>query len=201
MYGGFGTVFRPYAPSGWGELPLGDSGYVAHMGPLVFTFSLDAAETVRATDELAQRRRKVNTFRIVMGALVVSTISAIAVGLGPAVVSANVGVLTLMILFELGWPRYLEREVRKFYRATPALAGDQRYVFDDDGLTMSNDASAMSVRWSAIQRVAKTKEFYLLYYSPKAAYYLPRRAVAQVNREEALLDLLHAKLGEKGVQL
>jgi hypothetical protein len=163
---------------------------------LAFTFSLDPAETVRATEELAKRARAFNTQRLLIGALVVSTASAIAAGLPRYLIAANAVILVLLVLFEVGWPRYLERQVRKFYLATPALAGMQRYVFADDGLTMSSEGSALVVRWSAILKAAETKEFFLLYYSPKAAYYLPRKAVSR-DDVDALRALLRAKLGAK----
>jgi hypothetical protein len=171
------------------------------MIPLTFEFSLDASETVRAATELQKRARTFDSMRIVAAALVVSSISAVAFRLGPKVIAANVGVLVLMILFELGWPRYLERHVRKFYLTTPALAGVQRYVFADDGLTMSSEGSSILVRWPSILQAVETKEFFLFYYSPKAAYYLPRRVVGRDNQEGALRAGLREKLGAKASQL
>lgn len=167
------------------------------MATLSFVLALDPAETVRASREIQRRARTIRGKLLLMAAVPVPLVLDILFKPSRAVLSAYFAISAAIVLFALLWPSIRKRQLKRFYETTPALNGPQRYVFTDDGLALSNDGATNLIRWSAFVEAAETTEFFLLYYSPKCAYYLPRHVVAKEDQEDALRGFLREKLGEK----
>jgi drug/metabolite transporter superfamily protein YnfA len=168
---------------------------------LKFEFALDAAETVRASQAIEKRARSVRLQAVLMLLFAAPITMGIVRGASSRFYAAYFSVLVVIILFSRIWPTIRERQVRKFYDAAPALRGIQRYEFADDGLALTNDHASNLVRWTAFTQAVETPEFFLLYYSPKCAYYLPKRIVANESQTDAVREFLREKLGPKADHL
>jgi len=79
-----------------------------------------------------------------------------------------------LVSWALLWPRLSARNVAK--NDPDARAGYTR-VIDATGLHLHGATSRVSLTWERIHRVVETPEFFLFYFGPKIAYYLPKRAV------------------------
>jgi hypothetical protein len=163
---------------------------------LSFEFVLDPSETVRAGHAIEERAGG-RSWRIWLFWLMIPLAGAIGFR-APA--RALVGLLlisALILLINLVLPLLRRRQIRRFYAGTPALAGAQRYQFSDQGLTLSNASASNTLRWSAFVEAAETPEFFLLYYSKRCAYYLPRRVMGPEVQVDAMRRLLRDQLGER----
>lgn len=169
--------------------------------PLKFEFALDAAETVRAGQEVEKRGRSGRLQAVLMLLFAAPLTIGIVRGAPSKFYAAYFGILIGILLLTLIWPAIRERQVQKFYDAAPAFRGIQRYEFADEGLGLSNDQASNLVRWTAFTQAVETPEFFLLYYSPKCAYYLPKRVVETEGQAVAIRGLLRDKLGEKAESL
>ena len=70
------------------------------------------------------------------------------------------------------------------------MAGEQVYEFTPEGMVTRGGLHAISLRWEAFNRAVETREFFLLYFSAGAAYFIPKHAVARSASVESFRDLL-----------
>jgi hypothetical protein len=57
------------------------------------------------------------------------------------------------------------------------------------------DLCSMRQRWEMYKRAVETPEFFLLFYTPNCAVYLPKRMVGGTEQLQRVRDLLQARLG------
>ena len=169
--------------------------------PLVFELVLDPAETVRAGQEIERRDPSWQSWRLWAFWLLIPLTMIVAFRWPIRALGAVLGAAIFGGLVALLTPALRRRRVRRAYAATPALAGPQRYEFTDDGLALSNASVSNLVRWSAFVQAAETPEFFLLYYSKRCAYYLPRRIMGPEAQIDALRELLRSRLGDRAAHV
>jgi hypothetical protein len=169
--------------------------------PLEFELVLDPAETVRAGQEVERRARTLRSQAVWFFWLLIPLVMALTLHAPLAVLKTYFIVMVLVGLFALVWPAIRERQVARLYAATPALSGPQSYTFTDDGLAIANAGVSNLVRWSAFTEAAETPEFFLLYYSRKCAYYLPKRIIHSDDVVDTVRAFLREKLGERAAHI
>src|SRR4051812_9721745 len=164
---------------------------------LTFEFTLDAAETVRASEAIERRARDASTLPVVVVWVLMPVSMLLAFNFGMTFFKVAAVIVLLLMLFALISPAMRRRQIRRLYEATPSLSGLQRYEFSDEGLAMSNAGAENLLRWSAVVEAAESKDFFLIYFTKKCAYYLPKRAVASEAREAEIREFLRVKLEER----
>lgn len=168
---------------------------------LAFEISLDPAETVRASREITRRARSSTYLQAVVFWLCLGGAFFLAFNVGFVAIEILGVVFALLGLYALFWPMIQRTRLRRYYKNTPALSGPQRYNFTEDGLLLANDGSETLIRWPSVLEAAETREFFLVYYSKKCAYYLPKRVMHSDDVENDLRAFLHAKLGERAAHV
>jgi hypothetical protein len=75
------------------------------------------------------------------------------------------------------------------------------YEFSEGGVTITGGASSVRLGWDAFVDAAETEAFFLLYYSKRFAYYLPKRVVGGEAELRDLRTLIASKLGTRATGL
>jgi hypothetical protein len=88
-----------------------------------------------------------------------------------------VWIIVLPLFGYVGVPVLNKWETAKLLRANPSLGGTQELVLTVEGISMTTIAGASLIRWSALVRIAETREFFLFYVLPARAYFLPIAAI------------------------
>ena len=164
---------------------------------MTFTFQLEPAETVRASQIVARRRPFGWIDRWALPLFVAFGLFFLALGVPwqslwlLGVVVLGLGFLQVII------PVVQRRQLRRAYDETPSARGPQTYQFSDTGLVMSGGSSSITLGWDSLVEVIETKEFFLLYHTKRAAFYLPKRAAPEEADRAALRALLQTHLGSR----
>lgn len=167
------------------------------MSPLTFEILLNPAETVRVAQTIERRARTPRTQLLWIGFMALPFLIAGVFGVPFSTLIIYVGLLIAFAAFTAFLPAIRRWQVGRFYRDTPSLAGPQRYEFSDAGIAISNANASNLIRWSAITEAAELPDVFLLYYSKKCAYYVPKRVIPTEAEIDALRALLHANLGAR----
>ena len=170
-------------------------------GALTFEFRLDPAETVRASQIVARRRPFGWTERWALPLIVGSGLVFIALGKPWQEMWLLGGIALALLLLQIFIPIVQRRALRRAYDETPSLRGPQVYEFSETGLVMTGVGSSTTVGWDSIVEAIETKEFFLLYFSKRSAFYLPKRATSDEAQRTALRDLLRTQLGHRAAGL
>ena len=169
--------------------------------PLTYEFHLDPAETVRAGREVQRRQRLAWIEWAVWPMLAILTAFYLISGTP----WQDLWLLGLVAAFFLclRWlaPRIQRWQLRRAYSETPSLRGPQVYQFTDAGLTIRGGAASTTLGWDSFVKADETREFFLLFYSKRCAYYLPKRVAGDEGERNALRALLRAKLGARAAGL
>ena len=108
-----------------------------------------------------------------------------------------------LLLFFVGLPvlRFVSPflKARALGKSDPDLAGGYERVIDEQGLRMAGKTSSVAVSWERLLQVRETPEFFLFYFHPAAAYYLPKRAIPNGTVLESLRGDLRQRLGDRAV--
>lgn len=107
--------------------------------------------------------------------------------------------LVVWLLWDALTPRFERWQVRRALAGLPSLQEPQAYTFDSDGLHMRNSLASGTVAWAAIVKAVETDEYFLLYYTDRCAYYLPKRVVGEQSPE--LRELLASQLDTGRLEL
>lgn len=78
-------------------------------------------------------------------------------------------------------------------RRNRIVGGEQTFAVGDEGIRMSGAHWDGSVRWDAVVRVVETSSFLLFYFSPRFAYYVPKRVMSAAD-----LASVRALVAERG---
>ena len=68
---------------------------------------------------------------------------------------------------------------------------------NEEGVRAGCVAMTSEVRWEALHSARETKEFFLLYYSPKCAFYLPKRSLGGASGEAEARRSIRRHMGER----
>jgi hypothetical protein len=172
-----------------------------------FRFQWDMGEYIRAARAVT-RHLQGNRFRIVFGVLPVLA----SIALAAAVISPSEGrlerlaaivpwllVLGLWFLFLLWGVPYLN--AWQFKRHDPSAKTEMFRVIENEGIQSGTGLSRVALKWEGIGRVIETPEFFLFYYNPRCAHYLPKRTIAGPEELEAVRDFIRTKVAERAVLL
>ena len=165
--------------------------------PLLFEFVPDAAETVRAS-AIVQRRARFGWVRHTIWPML---FGLIALYRYTGVAWSEMWLLYLAIAFvlilRLGAPLIQRWQLRRLYAGSPILREPQQYEFTRDALAIRGGPAASTMRWDAFREAIETDEFFLFYFAPRFAYYLPKRVIADPRSANGLRALVHSVLGER----
>jgi hypothetical protein len=162
-----------------------------------YSFSLDPAEAVRATQAVLKQQRGFYGFHwMALGALAAFGFFVFVLGVPWQTVWIIGAVALLFFAVEVVTPLLLRRAFRRTFAETPALQHPQVYSFDETGLRISGGPAVTALGWDGIVRVVETEEFFLLFYSKQCAYFLPKRAIDGSSGAH-LREVLHHHLGAR----
>jgi hypothetical protein len=169
--------------------------------PIVISFQPDAAETVRAS-QVAQRRGRFGWIDWViwpslLGLALMYRLSGVP--------WRQLGLLYFVAIFlvalTVGAPWLQRRQLRRAYTESPIMRDSQRYEFSPEGFVIRGGPAATTLGWDAIREAVETDEFFLLFFARKAAYYVPKQAVADSQSATNLRVLLHSALGPRAREI
>jgi hypothetical protein len=169
--------------------------------PLTYQFHLDPAETVRASRLVLQRGGFARLRWLVWPLLLGMAMLYLATGYS----WRDLQLLGIAALFlgslELLAPIIQRWQVRRTFAEMPTARETQVFRFSDTGLQMSAGASSTTVGWDVVQEARETREFFLLFFAKRRAYYLPKRAVGSADDQRILRDLLRTALGSRAASI
>jgi hypothetical protein len=166
---------------------------------LTFTFHLDPAEQVRATQAVTRRQRFSWLWRWGWIVFLLPVVLALATDVPLRTLWPYAVILSIIAIWSALVPVLMRRQIRRTISATPSLREPQTYHFAPEALRMTNPLAAAELRWDAVLEAAETSEFILLYYSPKCAYYVPKRIVG--SRLAELREFLRSMMGSRAAAL
>lgn len=172
--------------------PSTSSGQVASAGSRrAYTFDWRPGEHARVTSLLVREQFRSGVRRIlkwaVAGVLILGAFSAIAVALSGDVGEAVelglliVAVAALVLAFGrlAGWIQAWQLK-----RSDPNVAHPITHSLDEAGYHVSTRTTDIDLRWDGLHKVRETPELFMLYYSRRLAYYLPKRVLGSGEVEE-----------------
>jgi hypothetical protein len=80
-------------------------------------------------------------------------------------------------------------------RRNRTVGGTWTVALDSHGIHTSSPTFDVSLKWSAISRVAETKRFFLFFLSAQSAQFLPKRVISSAAELQAVRDLIAANPG------
>jgi YcxB-like protein len=168
---------------------------------LTYTWDWTRAEHIRVHKALSREVWRRGLLRIVRAVFFLGIGAGALVPLylafrGDATLLIRVLPWLLMIglwlsLFTWILPRSSARAHLKLHR------GPQRLAISPDALESGCDTCSNQLRWSAIQRVVETPEFFFLFYTPQCAYYLPKQVLRTPAEQERVRIALRTYLPEQ----
>lgn len=164
---------------------------------LTYSFELDAAEVVRASQAIEKRARRPGPTLLLFGAVFAVPVIAAVNGSFGAVVRPYLLIMVAIFLVALAWPFVQRRRLHGLFANTPSFQGPQTYRLGEENLELSTPLAQSHVRWDALVEVAETEEFFLFYFSKKRAYYLPKVAVGGPEDQEKLRQVIEARVGAR----
>ncbi len=115
-------------------------------------------------------------FAAVALAVLLAVAGAASGDLGPALRIGPLAVAVIVLLLGFGritgWMRAWQ-----LGRNDPNVGAPFTFAFFDDHLTIRLKTLKSDLAWDGLHAVGETPTMFLFYYSPRAAYFLPKRAV------------------------
>lgn len=171
------------------------------MTSLTYEFRVDPSETVRASQYIRRRQR----FGWLRWAVWPMLLGLAVLYRATDVPWRDLWLLGVAALFlaalTLATPWVQRRQLQRAYSETPSLREPQVYRFSDAGLAITGGPATVTLGWDAIVEALETPEFFLLFYSKRCAYYVPKRSIGGIAEEEALRVLLREHLGTRAAGL
>lgn len=100
-----------------------------------------------------------------------------------------VGVLLLLFFRMTGWVHAWQ-----VGRDDPNVAHPIVHTFDATGLQVATHSARVHLSWDGVHKVRETENMFLTYYSPRYAYFLPKRVVGSAANVDNLRDRIRAWL-------
>lgn len=82
-------------------------------------------------------------------------------------------------------------------RRNPLCIGPFLYSFNDEGIHLSGEAFAMTIKWSAIQKVTESKTFMFFFTAPGRAHTLPIDQLRSSGCLESIRTFVYSKMSQK----
>jgi hypothetical protein len=93
-------------------------------------------------------------------------------------------------------PIAMKRAVKRQLEDDPSTQQERSYTLDGAGFRIDGESFHVELNWAQLIVVRETNEF-LLFFTRKSAYYLPKRAIQWPERLEGIRDLLVEYLGDR----
>jgi hypothetical protein len=107
---------------------------------------------------------------------------------------ATIDVLITILLCFAFTPGIIALKLWLARRRNRTVAGVHRFALDSQGIHVSGPAFDVALKWSAINKVAETKRFFLFFFSAQAAQFLPKRVISSADELQAIRDLIATNL-------
>ena len=161
-----------------------------------YEYDWNRAEHARAVRWLTWERMRRPWLRVLRGFVyLVVAVSLLIAGFswstgdrGGAVVTALLALSVLALT--LWFPAVVAMlHTWRVARTDPNIGHPMRFSFDEDGLLVRCETAETRLHWTGMPRVAESPEFFLFFYSPVLAYYLPKRAVQDPDALRKTIDV------------
>lgn len=154
-----------------------------------YTFSFNAGEhwrAMRTVDRLSGAWRRQAAFALGLSCMVLGWT---LVQPGPPGVADLWPLLLPPLLTFVLVPLLTRWKVSRIPTSDRSVRGELRRVVSDAGVEAHGNDVSMRFGWDGLRRAVETHEFFLFFYAPRAAYYIPKRAVpaAELPRLRGLL--------------
>jgi hypothetical protein len=166
-----------------------------------YSFDWQLREHAHVVRLLMQERLGSGIWRVMRWAVVIilalATVLAVAsallgdfgsaLRLGPLVIL--VGGMTFWFETWTGWIRAWQ-----IRRMDPATLHPLSLALEETGLRVITKAAETHLKWEGLHKVRETPDLFMFYYSPRIAYYLPKRAARGHDGIDAVRDLIKERL-------
>ncbi len=99
-------------------------------------------------------------------------------------------------IFAATRPIAMKNAVKRQLADDPSTQQERAYTFDAAGFRIDGESFHVELNWAQLIVVRETNEF-LLFFTRKSAYYLPKRAIQWPERLEGIRDLLIEYIGDR----
>ena len=99
-------------------------------------------------------------------------------------------------IFAATRPLAMRKAVKHQLEDDPSTQQERAYTLDEAGFRIDGVSFHVELNWAQLIVVRETNEF-LLFFTRKSAYYLPKRAIQWPERLEGIRDLLVEYLGDR----
>jgi hypothetical protein len=100
-----------------------------------------------------------------------------------------VGALLAVFYRLTGW-----LHARQVGRNDPNVAHPITHTADASGFRVATHSATVDLRWDRVHKVRETEDMFLVYYIPRFAYFLPKRAVGSSREVEELRNRIRGWL-------
>ena len=165
-----------------------------------FSFRSDPEETFRAMGAVGEITNKGHRIDWAAGAAIFVSL-LIAMRLWPEKwipLAILLAVHTLLVIAALFFEMRIR--IKRHIAADPATAKDLDVEIDDAGIRSHRSDARSEAGWSAIRTVHETPDFYLFFFNPFAAQWIPKRVVGAAEAELRALIRLRSPDGGANLQ-
>lgn len=85
--------------------------------------------------------------------------------------------------------------VAKIFKERPALAQANRFTFNDQGMLLEATRGQLQLKWPALKRWKRNRDYILLYHTALHFHIFPRRCFAQPQEFDAFAAFLTQHIG------
>lgn len=166
-----------------------------------YTFEWRPGEHARVTSLLVREQFGSGVRRVikwgVVGVLILGAFVAIASALSGASAEAlRLGVLVVAVsAMVLGFGRIAGWiQAWQLKRHDPNVGHPITHCLDESGYHVATRTTDIDLRWSGLHKVRETPDWFMVYYSRRLAYYLPKRALTNPQEVAELRAWIRAQL-------
>lgn len=167
----------------------------------LYTFDWRLGEHAHVIGLLVRERFRSGLWRVIR-LLVISVLAVAAVGtvasglLGDLASALRLGFLVILVGGMTFWFEKLTGRVRAWQvrRMDPAVRHPISLALEESGLRVITEAAETRLRWDGLHKVRETPDFFMFYYSPRIAYYLPKRVLSGQAEIDAVRASIQGRL-------
>ncbi len=167
----------------------------------VYTFEWRRKEHARVTELLMKERFGSGPFRLLRVAILFVAIVSCVIAVAGIVAGDSEMVIPLLPLavtvgfLTLAFSRITgSLQAWQVGRTDPNTSHPITFRFADSGLQISMHTVDAELRWTGVPRVRESDDLFLIHYSRRRAYFLPKRAVPSAQKVADLSDWIRAQL-------
>jgi hypothetical protein len=165
------------------------------------TFDWDRSEHARVVS-LLTRELFATGFRrvikwVVVALMVVEVLFVVVMAaLGEMDVALRLGLPVVLVVVMLLFFYRIAGWIRAWQTAQtdPNVRHPTTHVLDDSGYHIVTHSATIDLRWEGLHKVRETPDFFLIYYSSRYAYYLPKRVVGGAGEIDGVRSDIRRRL-------